>query len=145
MVTTVNDFGKLPPELTHPGRVDEKFFCDLTAFDERYQIAMIQIYRLCQLRAIHYQTVKVMANYLAGLTAEYTGAEIEQIIKSAARRTSRQITEESLLQAAQEITPISRSSNIKELRQWAMHNLRMANDQPVPVEATRVLRKEAVK
>ena len=132
VVATCNDYAKLPPEMTRAGRMDERFFLDLPPKSERMEIA-----------EIHLKKVGVEVDgfpaEIADFTQDFTGAEIEQVVKSAARRTSRKITRQSLTNAAGEIVPISRSRNIKDLREWASHNLRRANDaeQAPPVRTGR--------
>lgn len=139
MFMTCNDYASLPPELIRPGRVDEKFFVDLPTHDERYQIAQIHLRRL---DAVKKDALHLTADNLADMTDDYTGAEIEQVIKSAARRTNRQVTGDALSQAAKEINPISRQQNTKEFREWAKTNLRAANDEPIVPKTVRKVRKE---
>jgi hypothetical protein len=125
VVATCNDFAKLPPELTRAGRFDERFFLDLPTTPERAQIAAIHLARLnCKLQPADEALIPA-------LTRDWTGAEIEQLVKSAARRTRRAITAEALRSAAQEIIPISRTANVQDLRKWAETHLRRANtDEP---------------
>lgn len=127
VVATANDYSKLPAELTRAGRFDERFFLDLPRASERVQIARIHLTRLgCSAD---------LAATVAEMADEWTGAEIEQLIKSAARRTARQITPGALEAAAAEIIPMSRNANIKEFRQWASEHLRIANDDEVTAPA----------
>lgn len=139
MFMTCNDYAALPPELIRPGRVDEKFFVDLPTADERYQIGCIHLERL---KCTEKEFMRKTAAYLSDMTADFTGAEIEQVIKSAARRTNRQVTDDALSQAAREINPISRQQNTKEFREWAKTNLRAANDEPIVPKTVRKVRKE---
>ena len=119
VVATCNDYAKLPPELTRAGRFDERFFLDLPTDAERIQIAAIHLARL--------KCTTSVAPTIAKMTPDWTGAEIEQLIKSTARRTARKLTEETLTTCAAEIKPISKSANIQDLRKWAEENLRRAN------------------
>ena len=125
VVATCNDFSKLPPELTRAGRFDERFFLDLPTTPEREAIAAVHIARLkCAISAADQATIPA-------LTADWTGAEIEQLIKSSARRTARKLDAATLKAAAAEIIPISRTANVQELRKWAGEHLRRANgDEP---------------
>lgn len=123
MVATCNDFSKLPPELTRAGRFDEKFFLDLPTAIERKAIANV-----------HLRDVGCETNWddvIAEITEDWTGAEIRQLIMSTARRTTRNITLESLERNSRDIIPISKGANIKALREWAKDNLRRANDDEV--------------
>lgn len=127
VVATCNDFSKLPPELTRAGRFDERFFLDLPSIEEREAIA-----------SVHLKSLKcdpTLAKSISVMTPDWTGAEIEQLIKSAARRTKRKLTQGVLTACAEEIIPISKTASIKQLREWAATNLRKANDAEVAVAA----------
>lgn len=119
-VATANQFEKLPSELTRAGRFDERFFLDLPSVQERVSIAKIHLGR--------FGASAALAESAKTLCVDWTGAEIEQMIKSAARRTQRKITPESLSEAASKIVPIARYQNIEEMRKWAKGRLRPAND-----------------
>lgn len=119
VVATCNDFAKLPPEMTRAGRFDERFFVDLPPKHERIAIATVHL-------AAH-QCNAALADHIADLTHDWTGAEIEQLVKSAARRTRQDVTQDALTARAADIVPISRSTAIQELREWAKHNFRLAN------------------
>lgn len=121
VVATCNDYQKLPPEMTRAGRFDERFFLDLPTGSERVEIAKIHLAKL----GVEIDGLPAM---VAKMTQDWTGAEIEQLIKSAARRTKRKVTGASLEIAAQDIIPISRSANVQALRDWAKDHLRRAND-----------------
>jgi hypothetical protein len=127
VVATVNDYQKLPAELTRAGRFDERFFVNLPSWAERVEIA-----------AVHLRKYGIAggtcAERAADLSSEWTGAEIEQLVRSAARRTRRAITPEALEACAPDIRPISkvRGPEIAALREWGTANLRLANT----VEAT---------
>jgi hypothetical protein len=131
IVATCNDYAALPPEMTRAGRFDERFFVDLPSPAERREIAHVHLAR--------FGRDGECADALASASDGWTGAEIEQCVISAARRTRRQITPEALLDAAREIRPISRTraKEIEELRQWARGALRRANTlDDTPSEAT---------
>ncbi len=74
-VATANKIQKLPPELTRAGRWDKLFYFDFPTYEERYEIAKIHFTKYIQ--NIEDDKIK----YLAEITEEYTGSEIEQIIK----------------------------------------------------------------
>lgn len=119
-VMTCNDYQKLPPELARPGRVDERFFLDLPNPKDALEVAKIHLKRL--------KCDEKMAKTVIKYAGEFTPAEIEQLIKSAARRTRREITEESIVACADKIKPMSQSSNMKEWREWAAKSFRRANN-----------------
>lgn len=123
VVATCNDYHKLPPELTRAGRFDERFFVDLpTTPEERAEIALVHLKRFSK-------TVDGLADVCAELSDGWTGAEIEQLVKSAARRTRMNVTKASLESCAAEIRPISkvRGKEIADLREWAASAFRKAN------------------
>lgn len=122
-VVTVNDFSKLPPELARAGRIDERFFMDHPVTSERTAIAEIHLARL--------GLDAELASVIAEMTDKWTGAEIEQLIKSAARRTMRGVTREALAEAKAKIVPAHRYSDVEELRKWARERVRWANDAEV--------------
>lgn len=130
-IATCNDYAKLPAELTRAGRFDERFFVDLPCLVERQEIAVAIGRRL---------KVDPHASFIAELSEGWTGAEIEQLIRSAARRTQRNLTPEAIQTCALEIKPISkvRSAEITALRDWGKANLRLANTpEASPVKRTR--------
>lgn len=130
VVATCNDYAKLPPELTRAGRMDERFFVDLPGRGEREDIARIHIARLSPDSAADL----ALPGQLADLTPGWTGAEIEQAVKSAARRTRRAVDLPSLVLACSSIRPISqvRTEEVDALRKWAGVNLRSANSTETP-------------
>jgi len=120
-VATCNNYALLPAELTRAGRFDERFFVDLPTPSERAEIAAIHLAR--------FGGDSEMAGPVAQLADSWTGAEIEQLVRSAARRSRRQLTPEALAAAARDIHPIAkvREAEIKALRDWARGSLRLAN------------------
>lgn len=129
VIATCNDYTKLPPELTRAGRFDERFFVDLPTAGERREIAAVHLSRFgCP--------VDGLPSKVADLTAAWTGAEIEQLVKSAARRSGRKPNADLLADCAREIKPISRvrAQEIEALRSWAQGTLRLANspEEPTP-------------
>jgi hypothetical protein len=119
-VATCNDYAKLPAEMTRAGRFDERFFLDLPSRNEREEIAKVHLDELhCDIN---------LADAIAEMAEDWTGAEIEQLIKSTARQTQRKLSISMLERCKEQIIPISRTGSIKQLREWASTNLRRAND-----------------
>lgn len=137
---TCNDYSKLPPELTRPGRIDAQFFLDVPSASERAEIAAIHLARFGGADASGFVSL------VAELCADWTGAEIEGLVRSAARRTRRALTEVALREAASHIRPIVRTkgAEIAALRQWAREALRPASIVEVEAEgpARRIRRGE---
>ena len=77
IVATSNDISALPPEFLRKGRFDELFFVDLPNAEQRQAIFSIHLTR-------HQQNP---ANFdlrqLAEASAGFSGAEIEEVVKSA--------------------------------------------------------------
>jgi hypothetical protein len=127
VVATCNKYELLPSELTRAGRFDERFFVDLPNELERGEIAMVHLARFSTA-----DDNKSLSEAIIPLTDQWTGAEIEQLIKSAARRTKRVVTIDALKDAAKDIRPIShvKADEISKLRNWAKATFRMANTLP---------------
>lgn len=124
VIATANSAELLPAPLTRPGRFDERFYVGLPSEHERVEIAMVHLKR--------FQSGTVdpeLAACTAKLTPKWTGAEIEQLIKSAARRTQRQITKSSLETASKDIHPmaIAKSDEVKKMEELAKVSFRPAN------------------
>lgn len=122
-IATCNDYAKLPAELTRAGRFDERFFVDLPSEAERESIAAIHLSKYGDKSAHN------LSAFVASITEQWSGAEIEQLAKSAARKTGRKVTQAALMDSAKAIKPISRvkADEISKLREWAKDTLRLAN------------------
>ena len=139
-IATVNDHSKLPAELTRAGRFDESFFVDIPNPTEREHIAGIHLARFGCEPGIESATnggdtrsdgsgAKPLASHIAELSHGWTGAEIEQLVKSAARRANRRPTPELLTSCAAEVKPLmrTRATEFNAMRVWARNALRFAN------------------
>lgn len=133
-IATCNDYSKLPAELTRAGRFDERFFVDLPSSDERAAIAAIHLRKYGDV-----SDIEAASSYIAGITEGWSGAEIEQLVKSASRRSDRKVSKLSLEVSAKDIKPISRvkADEISKLRDWAKDTLRSANAPAVSVTGGR--------
>jgi SpoVK/Ycf46/Vps4 family AAA+-type ATPase len=135
VVATCNDHNKLPAEMLRAGRFDEKFFLDLPNRNEREAVAKVH------LDLLKCQKSEGFADMIAEMTDNWTPAEIQQLIKSAARRTKRNLTIDMLTRCSNEIIPISKSSQvIQQMREWASANLRRANDAEIAPASSRKMR-----
>ncbi len=128
---TCNDYSALPAELTRTGRFDERFFVDIPSSSEREDVARIKLSK--------FGCSPELAEYTASVTNEFTGAEIEGLVKSAARRTNKAPTEADILRISKEIKPIARvrKKEVDALREWGNANLRVANTIEATTRATR--------
>ena len=117
VVATCNDHSKLPPELTRPGRFDEKFYVDLPSTPERHEIATIHLGKL----AVPHDALDDLPKQIASLTPSYSGAEIEQVIKSAARRrTGDEVTAADIEAACDRTKPLAttEADALAKVREW---------------------------
>ncbi|MEM1328966.1 MAG: AAA family ATPase [Planctomycetota bacterium] len=118
LVATANDIDSLPPELMRKGRFDEIFFVDLPTAGARRVIAEIH------LRKRDRDPSRFDLEAIAQATRGYSGAEIEEAIKSAmhaAFSREGEIETRDVLEAVRASPPLSvtRRESIAQLRAWA--------------------------
>ena len=122
-IMTSNDVSQLPPELTRSGRLDTQWFFDIPTVEEQKEIFKIHLDRTGK------KYNNLIINEAIRKTADFTGAEIEEAVKVALRKSFiRQtkdndgaISKQDLLAAIETVVPIIRSSKEKiyALRQYA--------------------------
>jgi hypothetical protein len=125
VVATANDVSRLPPELLRRGRFDELFFVDLPDPEARREILALHLQR----RGRDPATVDVAS--IADLCADYSGAELEQVVVGALHRAyalRRELETGDLRRIAQDLVPLFRTyeEQIKALREWARGRARVA-------------------
>ncbi len=125
VVATANDVSRLPPELLRRGRFDELFFVDLPDAEARREILTLHLHR----RGRDPEKVDVAA--VAELCADYSGAELEQIVVGALHRAyaqGRDVETGDLRRVAQDVVPLFKTyeEQIKALREWARGRARVA-------------------
>lgn len=125
VVMTSNNVEQLPPELTRSGRLDATFYFGLPNKEERKEIFRIHLSKYDA------SLTDSRLDKIAKKTDGYTGAEIEQIVKSAVRKAYiKKVSEQSdkltvtlslLEKATEEVIPISKSSKekIDALELWS--------------------------
>ncbi len=118
VVATANRIERLPAEVIRKGRFDQLFFLDLPDTEERRAILEIHI------GAAGGDPTRFNLATLAAITKNWSGAEIEQAIRSAvvhARQEQRAFNERDMVWSAMQIVPLSRTmeEQIKQLRQWS--------------------------
>ncbi len=123
---TVNNVLALPPELERRGRIDEIWFVDLPAPNERKEIAKIH------LRKVGEKPEIFDLDKIAEATKGFTGAEIETAIKQAKLKAfyeDRDMNDNDILEAIEETIPlsVSRKEEIEALREWGKTRARLAN------------------
>lgn len=125
VVATANDVTRLPPELLRRGRFDELFFVDLPDEPARRTILATHLKR----RSRDPATFDLAS--LADLCANYSGAELEQVVVGGLHRAfaaQRDVTDADLRRVAQDLVPLYRTyeEQIKGLREWARGRCRPA-------------------
>lgn len=126
IVATSNDVSKLPPELIRKGRLDEVFFVDLPDYEVRVEIFEIHLEKR------NFDAASFDLDRLAELSKGFSGAEIEQVVVSAAYRASasrRPLVMEHLEFSLANTFPISivLAEKVAELRHWAKNRTVSAN------------------
>jgi hypothetical protein len=136
VAATANDISQLPPELLRKGRLDEIFFVDLPALEERMEVFPIHL----QKRGRDPAAFDLEA--LAQASRDFSGAEIEEAINSAlydAFYAGEQLTTAHVLTALAQTVPLARTmaEQIGCLRSWADGRARNASV-PRPVKSSQV-------
>ena len=126
VVATANDISQLPPELLRKGRLDEIFFVDLPTRDERTEIFRIHLIRRAR------NAAQFDLEALAGASAEFSGAEIEEAINSAlydAFHARQELTTHHVRGALMQTVPLAKTmdAQISRLRAWAEGRARNAS------------------
>lgn len=120
VVATANRIEKLPAEVIRKGRFDQLFFLDLPTDDERKEILRIHI------KAYGGEPDKFNVNLLAAATKNWSGAEIEQLVKAARIRgyqENRGFNDQDVIWNSARMVPLSRTmeEQIKQLRLWSVN------------------------
>ena len=127
VVATANDIGSLRPELVR--RFDEVFFVDLPQEQEREEILSIHLQKRNRRPGAFDLSQVVQA------TADFTGAELEKVVKSALRRAfhqGRELETGDLLECAGETVPLVKTmpEGIQAMRDWASRARPASSIQP---------------
>jgi len=118
VAATANRIQELPAELMRKGRFDQLFFLDLPTKEERMEIFRIHI----QLNGGDPSDFNV--SYLAAATKEWSGAEIEQAVKSAridAYQDDRMFSDKDIERNCVRQVPLSQTmtEQIKAIKDWS--------------------------
>lgn len=126
VIATANDVTSLPPELMRKGRFDEIWWVGLPTLSERADIA------IAALKANGRSEAPVDFVRIAQATNGFTGSEVASLIPDAMYVAfadgARQITTEDIVEAAETVTPMSKTSaeKIATLAEWAKGRARPA-------------------
>lgn len=118
VVATSNNIRSMPPELLRAGRFDGVWFVALPSKEERRQIFEIH------LKKVRRDFKKFDLDVLAKATENFSGAEIEQVIKNALYRgynaKAKDIDTDFILEASKDIVPlyITAKESLKEIYEW---------------------------
>jgi len=120
VVATANRIERLPAEVIRKGRFDQLFFLDLPTEDERKAILCIHI------QAFGADPERFNLNLLAAVTKNWSGAEIEQVVKAARIRAfqeGREFGDQDVVWNTARMVPLSRTmeEQIKQLRLWSVN------------------------
>ncbi len=126
VVATANNVEQLPPELLRKGRFDEIFFVDLPDKQSRAEITNIHIARRGR------DPGAFNLDQFIAVTEGFSGAEIEHCVTEGlfnAFSQSRELSDQDLLSAATETTPLSVTyfEELKRLKEWALTRTRSAS------------------
>jgi len=118
VAATANRIQELPAELMRKGRFDQLFFLDLPNKEERMEILRIHI------RLNGGDPAAFNLAYLAAATKEWSGAEIEQAVKSAridAYQENRNFTDKDIERNTIRQVPLSQTmtEQIKAIKDWS--------------------------
>lgn len=127
LAATANRIQQLPAELMRKGRFDQLFFLDLPTSQERQQIFSIHI------RLNGADPQQFDANYLAAATKDWSGAEIESVVKAAhidAWQEGREFNEQDIVRNTVDMVPLSHTmqEQIQAIKDWSFHRAVPASD-----------------
>lgn len=143
VIGTANDLTKTKDELTRAGRFDEIFFLSVPSLEERIDILNIHLnkhgYEITdhneELNQLAPQDVYEIAQHMN----DFSGAEIEQVVVSTARRAHAKFckgerdehwaTKAEFIQQAKELVPLAKRNPqlLSDLRRWAKQSAKFAS------------------
>lgn len=119
VVATANNVNDLPPELLRKGRFDEMFFVDLPTRIERAEIITLYLNKYLEMNPS-----QEFINKLVDITNNYTGSDIESIIRDLAYKAiagTLQITEDKIIEAFNNSVSMYKTNKDKvdKIKEWA--------------------------
>ena len=119
VVATANSIDSIPPELIRKGRFDEVFFLALPNSQERESIFKVHLERFRPGKIGDYSLP-----LLSKVTADFSGAEIEQVIIEAMRvgfSEGREFETKDILACIQTLIPLARTkkNELRKLQEWS--------------------------
>ena len=130
-IATANDISGLPPELLRKGRWDEIWFVDIPNDNERVQILKIHIEKSGRKFENVFKSKNFIKEFI-NVSKDFTGAEIEQVVKDTLREAfvnKKELTAKDIILNCNKVKPLIKmnSSQYTSLRKWAINNCRIAN------------------
>lgn len=132
VVATANDVSMLPSELLRRGRFDELFFVDLPTEQERYEILSLYMKKYLSIEFSGF-----FADEIIKITEGFTGADLESTVREISYRVianeNYQLTEESIIDAFNNVVPLSQTSpeKIEAIREWGKSRAVPASGKPI--------------
>jgi len=125
-IATANDISGLPPEFLRSGRFDSIFFLDLPGDMERRTILKIHLEKRKR------DSDKFDLDKLTEITKDYTGSDLEQVIKLSLKIafcTDTELKQDHLEMAVQSVIPLSKIEpvRIQSIREWGLKHAKQAN------------------
>jgi len=131
VILTSNDVSQLPPEFTRTGRLDSQWFFSFPNAKDREEIAQLHLKRYKK------KISENLLSYLVNQTANFTGAEIAEVVNNVMRhvflriKSSKKydITYKDLKDSIAEVTPVfeSNKERVNALRTWVKGRARFTN------------------
>ncbi len=126
LAATANRIQEIPAELMRKGRFDQLFFLDLPNKNERKEILKIHI----AVQGANPDEFDL--GYLSAATADWSGAEIEQVVIAAriqAYQQNRKFNDEDIHQVLIDIVPLAHTmkEQIKAIRDWSYQRAVLAS------------------
>lgn len=118
VIATSNNIKAMPPELLRAGRFDGVWFVSLPSLEERKQIFDIH------LKKVKRDSANFDLKLLAKKSEDYSGAEIEQVIKEGLYKAygngQKDLDTDNLLDAIESIVPLYKTAKeqLKEIYTW---------------------------
>lgn len=144
VIATANDVSTLPPELLRKGRFDEVWWVDLPNRGERVEVLLTSLRSHGRSETVFKNSaeIAVVADCCEGFTGSEIAALVPEALFQAYADGSREPTAADLLDAADRVTPLSKTmaERIERLREWAKGRARPATSAEQAEEARRPVR-----
>lgn len=136
VIATANDVSKLNPELLRKGRFDELFFIDLPNKAERKVIISLYLKKYLKM-----DFVEDVVNRLVELSENFTGADLESVIRDYAYNTianQKEVSHDEIYNLFSKTVSLydTNKEKVEELRSWAKERTVNASKQDIIQNST---------